>query len=75
MPKPKYSEGDEKSYLPTVIAILIVIAVAISTFVISILPATERNLDSDLGIESVSPTNESFPSGPPEIAPPDSPPE
>lgn len=42
---PKYKEGDENKYFPSVIAILFVIAVALGTFIVSLISQGDENLD------------------------------
>jgi len=71
---PKYREGEENTYFPTIIAILIVIAVAVSTFVISILPDSKEEVSEDIGIETVNPPADSFPTEEPALIAPIAPP-
>lgn len=71
---PKYKNDDENKYFPAMITILIVIAVAISTFVISILPDSKEEVGEDIGIEKVDPVDAVFPTSEPSVAPPTAPP-
>ncbi len=77
---PNYQNGDENSYFPVVIAALIVIAVAIASFVMSFLFGTDDLLESILigdskGVVTVNPgTSGVFPTSEPNVIPPDTPP-
>lgn len=75
----KYKTGDEKSYIPTVIAVLVVISLAIATFIYSLITGTEKPILEDAFIEEtgngVNPgSNSPFPSAAPDVAAPAFPP-
>lgn len=76
---PKYKPGEEKTYIPTVIAILVVITIAIASFIYSIITRTEKPILEDAFIEEtgdgVNPTsNGPFPTSEPNVAAPTFPP-
>ncbi len=60
------------SYVQKVIAILVVLAVAIGSFMYSVLTRGGHELEID--VPFVNPTDEAYPSGPPSVAPPTTPP-
>ena len=67
----RYQEGDERSYFPAVIAGLVVVAVALATFVINLVRVADQNLDEVVigkedGEVTVDPGNGPFPEGAPE---------
>ena len=77
---PKYKAGDENRYFPTMIAALIVIAIALATFVVTFLFGTDKNLDEVLignmeGISTADPGEAmTFPTAEPNLIPPENPP-
>ncbi len=76
---PKYKKGDEKEYFPKLIAILIVIAIAIGTFIVSLITGGEKQVLEDAFIEKsdegVNPTAAGpFPKSQPNVAAPGYPP-
>lgn len=67
----KYQKGDENSYFPAVIAGLLVIAVALATFVVNLVRVADRSLDEviigeESGEVTVDPGNGPFPETAPE---------
>lgn len=77
---PSYRDNEEKKYFPTMIAALAVIAVAIASFVISILFSTDNQLEPILiggsdGMVTVDPGEAGiFPTSEPYVIPPENPP-
>lgn len=69
----KYKKGDENKYFPAVIAGLVVVAVALASFVVSLVKNADQNLDEVvIGEEDdqviVDPGLGPFPTMPPEEA-------
>lgn len=77
---PKYKKGDENKYFTTVIAALIIIAVAIATFVYSLLKSGPEDVGGILleNVDGVTTANPSgglaTPTSEPFVAPPTTPP-
>jgi hypothetical protein len=77
---PQYQDGDEKKYFATVIAALVIIAIAVATFIFSLVRSDKDDflefLVEDVnGVPHVSPgPGMPVPDGPPNIPPPTSPP-
>lgn len=48
---PTYNEGDEKNYFPMMLAALVVVALAIATFIFNLVSPGPGDLDDDIIIE------------------------
>jgi len=66
---PKYKDGEENKYFPTIAAALLIIAIAISAFVASLIRANDP-----VGVY-VNPDSLPTPSAPPNLPEPEYPPE
>jgi len=77
---PTYKKGDEKDYLPTVLAALVIIAVLVASFIFSLVKGDTGTLEKDLlqvedGVSFMNPDESmNVPSGPPILAEPTTPP-
>ena len=75
---PKYKNGDEKKYFPGIVAALIVIALAVASFVYSLITAGEKErleeeyIEADGGIDPSG--NMTFPTKEPNLVQPIMPP-
>jgi hypothetical protein len=74
---PTYKKGSEKKHFPSVIAALVVLSAAIGFFIYSLITQFEKPILEELliGDDGVSPSgNGPFPTEPPNIPEPTSPP-
>ena len=76
----QYQEGDEKKHFATIIAALVIVAIAVATFIFSLVKSDKDDflefLIEDInGVPHVSPGPGMLtPEGPPNVPPPTSPP-